>query len=29
MADAAEANGAFELLGGSISGKFLEVKHEI
>lgn len=25
MADAAEANGAFELLGGSISGKFLEV----
>lgn len=25
MADAAEANGTFELLGGSISGKFLEV----
>jgi len=26
MADAAEANGAFELLGGSISGKYLEEK---
>ena len=29
MADSAAAGGTFEYLGGGITGKFLEVKHEI